>query len=499
MSQPGEATAITLSLISHTNVGKTTLARTLLGRDIGEVADQPHVTDVSEAHTMIETAGGLRMTLWDTPGFGDTAQLLRRLRSSKTPIGWLLSQVWDRLRDRPLWCSQQAVRNVQSDADVVLYLVNATEDPSAVGYVAMEMQILEWIGKPVVVLLNQLGPPRGAALEQRDIARWEAALQRYPVVRATLGLDAFARCWVQELKLLETVRGCLAEPLRPALDALAEAWRERNLEVFRQSSRVLAGQISRAARDRAPVPGQSWGDKLRGAVAPLLGGETRRAREKAMTALATRLDRAIVESTNQLIALHRLEGEAAAEILARLRENFTVDAPLDAPSAALLGAIVSGALSGLAADLAAGGLTFGGGAVAGGLLGAFGAAGLAKGYNLVRGAGQPAVRWSPDFLRDLVKSALLRYLAVAHFGRGRGRWQESEAPRYWQDEVARVVDAASPRVDQAIRQDDAAAGQDEAMLARLMEDLASTILLRLYPGAAGVFRAPRSAAGRDSP
>ena len=35
---------INLSLVSHTNVGKTTLARTLLGRDIGEVGDRSHVT-----------------------------------------------------------------------------------------------------------------------------------------------------------------------------------------------------------------------------------------------------------------------------------------------------------------------------------------------------------------------------------------------------------------------------------------------------------------------
>ena len=41
---------VTLSLISHTNVGKTTLARTLLRRDVGEVLDQAHVTEVSEAH-----------------------------------------------------------------------------------------------------------------------------------------------------------------------------------------------------------------------------------------------------------------------------------------------------------------------------------------------------------------------------------------------------------------------------------------------------------------
>ena len=32
--------SIALSLVSHTNAGKTTLARTLLGRDIGEVRDR---------------------------------------------------------------------------------------------------------------------------------------------------------------------------------------------------------------------------------------------------------------------------------------------------------------------------------------------------------------------------------------------------------------------------------------------------------------------------
>ena len=42
-----EPMRINLSLVSHTNIGKTTLARTLLGRDIGEVADRPHVTETA--------------------------------------------------------------------------------------------------------------------------------------------------------------------------------------------------------------------------------------------------------------------------------------------------------------------------------------------------------------------------------------------------------------------------------------------------------------------
>ena len=114
---------VTMSLVSHTNVGKTTLARTLLRRDVGEVLDQAHVTEVSEAHTLIES-DGRRLVLWDTPGFGDTARLVRRLkRRMGDPLGWFLHQVWDRVTDRPLWCGQEAARNVQQDADVVLYLV----------------------------------------------------------------------------------------------------------------------------------------------------------------------------------------------------------------------------------------------------------------------------------------------------------------------------------------------------------------------------------------
>ena len=37
-------TTINVRLISHTNAGKTTLVRTLLQQDVGEVRDAAHVT-----------------------------------------------------------------------------------------------------------------------------------------------------------------------------------------------------------------------------------------------------------------------------------------------------------------------------------------------------------------------------------------------------------------------------------------------------------------------
>src|SRR4029453_10503411 len=84
--------AIALSLISHTNAGKTTLARTLLGRDVGSVRDAQQVTQDATWHPLIETPQGDALVLWDTPGFGDSARLARRLAQQQNPIGWFLSQ-----------------------------------------------------------------------------------------------------------------------------------------------------------------------------------------------------------------------------------------------------------------------------------------------------------------------------------------------------------------------------------------------------------------------
>ncbi|MCG8458679.1 MAG: 50S ribosome-binding GTPase, partial [Holophagales bacterium] len=161
---PEPAATITLSLISHTNVGKTTLARTLLRRDVGEVLDQAHVTEEAESHLLIAAepepeggAAGAELYLSDTPGFGDSARLLTRLRKRDRPVLWFLQQTWDRFTDRPFWCSQQAALEVRERADVVLYLVNATEEPEEAGYVDLELELLDWPGGPVLLLLNQTG------------------------------------------------------------------------------------------------------------------------------------------------------------------------------------------------------------------------------------------------------------------------------------------------------------------------------------------------------
>lgn len=477
---------IDLSLISHTNAGKTTLTRTLLRRDVGEVRDAPHVTDLSAVYVMQETADGAALRLWDTPGFGDTARLLRRLRHAGNPLGWVLTQVWDRHTDRPFWCSQQAIRNVKDEADVVLYLVNAAQAPQDAAYVAMELQIIEWTRKPVVLLLNQLGPPRPRAQEDAEVQAWRAHVAAYRFVHAVLPLDAFARCWVQERVLLDAVGAALPPQRQAAFAPLSAAWQAASERVFGGSMRVLADQLVAAVRDEEIVTEKGLAARMLDRVVSGDRDRSGAAKEKAMASLAGRLDARIRQATDRLIALHGLGGHAAGEVLQRLKDDYASTEPVDEGYAAMVGGFVTGALTGLKADLASGGLSFGAAALTGGLLGALGAGGLARGYNRVAGREHPTLRWSGEFALGLVRSALLRYLAVAHYGRGRGDYAQSEHPVFWRDLVAQHVERRRAEIDalfDAARQSDADLAWVTEQTARAVQACAAAILAELYPEA----------------
>ena len=482
----GTGVTIDLSLISHTNAGKTTLARTLLGRDVGEVRDAAHVTDLATGYVLVQQ-GEDALMLWDTPGFGDTARLLSRLKLSGNPIGWLLSQVWDRFRERALWSSQQAVRNAREQADVILYLVNSSEDPGTATYVPLEMEVLSWIGKPVVVLLNQMGPPR--ADTSAEIALW-SGIGADRLVRAVVPLDAFARCWVQEGTLLDTVAPLLPPDKQAAMTALRQRWEELNVTRFDEAMNVLGHYLTQAAVDQEAVDEPGWQGKLAGAFTGRGGGNA--AARKAMTALAGRLAQETTQSTEALIRLHGLSGKATRTVLERVGDDYAHSEKTPEGAAAALGGLVSGAVGGLAADLAAGGLTLGGGMIIGGILGAIGATGVARSLNLARGEDGSAMRWSGDFFERLTVTALLRYLAVAHFGRGRGDWSEGEHPAFWQPLVEQAVAERSDELRAVLKlvppyaRSIAAA---EAELTAIVAQCASTVLARLYPQATALLRA----------
>jgi hypothetical protein len=205
-----------------------------------------------------------------------------------------------------------------------------------------------------------------------------------------------------------------------------------------------------------------------------------------MAKIVERLERRIAEATTRLLTLHRLDPGEAARINARVRDNFKIRAPLDKAQAGLLGAVVSGAATGLSADLMVGGLTLGGGALLGAIVGALTMAGAAWGFNTTTDRNHPTVQFAPPFLRTLMVSSILRYLAVAHFGRGRGNFVEGEAPPFWQAAVEEALQAHCPDTErfwQELRTQDNKNGGDDEGLYRLLLTVVDDVFKRLYPGA----------------
>ncbi|WP_342133125.1 GTPase domain-containing protein [Hydrogenophaga sp. OTU3427] len=457
---PPEPVTLQLCLVSHTNVGKTTLTRTLLGAEVGEVRDAAHVTQQAEAHTLLHTDAGDRLLWWDTPGLGDSARLHRRLSQAGNPLGWFLSQVWDRFRDPSFFLSQRAMLNARDHADAVLYLVNASEAPQDAGYLAPELKILGWMGKPVLVLLNQLGAPGEAGHQAAELARWQRHLQPFAWVRAVLPLDAFSRCWVQEDALFQALGPCLPAHQQAGHQRLVERWWQVQLARLARAMTAMAQALLRAAETQ-----QGAADGL-------------------ADALARRVAEGQAALTRDLLDLHGLHGEAGRPHWQSLQRSLlTLKTPTQVAHVGLLGAITSGAATGLGADLLAGGLSMGAGAVVGAVVGAVTFAGAALAANRLRGVDVPSARLSLVAWRELVEVALLTYLAVAHFGRGRGDFVDDGAPADWRGVVRAVVDAQATELAAChADMDDPLDGADVAeRLATLLGNLALRALKHLYP------------------
>ena len=249
---------------------------------------------------------------------------------------------------------------------------------------------------------------------------------------------------------------------------------------------VLAGRLTRAALDQEKIASDGIRGRLR-EVGQALGVARERedgARQQAMQALATRLDADVRDTTNELIHLHGLEGDAGQKVLTRLAEHYATSSHVSEGRAAVLGGLLTGAIAGLKADVVSGGFTLGGGMIAGGLLGALGAAGLARGYNMVRGIDSVVISWTDDVMNRLVPSALLTYLAVAHYGRGRGQWAEAEHPPIWETAIKEVLTQQGERFQEFWRRRHGRSADELREAVRTELTLAAErVLIRLYPEA----------------
>ena len=238
---------------------------------------------------------------------------------------------------------------------------------------------------------------------------WLAALDRPQLTlvdlpeaeppRLSTHRQARADGWLAEGRLLSALDAAL--PGDPRLPRLRQAWVAQQRARLDAGTQVLADSLARIAATHQAVADE--------------GFLARRAEaDSARAALATALDAEWRLCEERLAALLGYAGSAADPEFSGPNPAAQLRSRLGEGRAALMGGVVTGALAGLKADVLSGGMTMGAGLVAGGLIGALGAAGMAKGLNVVRGTDRSFAAWDDAALAPITQALLQRYLVLAH-------------------------------------------------------------------------------------
>lgn len=197
--QAVQSGTVRVGVVGHTNVGKTSLMRTLT-RDVsfGDVASSPGTTRVVEKAVL--PVAGYELAFFDTPGLEDSAGLLEYLKAvlSETSQDWVEAIAGLSSVDRAARFAQEAkaLRQVLQ-SDIVFYVIDVRDSVRAKH--RDELEILMRCARPIVAVLNFV------AQSQAGEASWRETLARTNI-HAIAPFDTVVYDETGEIALYEKAR-----------------------------------------------------------------------------------------------------------------------------------------------------------------------------------------------------------------------------------------------------------------------------------------------------
>lgn len=340
-----------LAVVGHTNVGKTSLLRTLT-RDVGfgEVSHRPGTTrHVEGARLSVE--GDALLDLFDTPGLEDAIDLLDFLERLERPGERLDGPA----RIERFLASSEARQRFEQEAKVLrqllasdagLYLIDARE-PVLAKY-RDELAVLAGCGKPLLPVLNF-----ASAGQAREEA-WREALARLGL-HALVRFDSVAPPLDGERRLYESL-ALLLERSRPQLQRLIDDHQAKALARRHSGRQLVAELLIDCAACRQQV--SAGREPVQAAMATLQ--ERVRQREQAC-----------VEALLRLHAFRREDAETGQLPLldGRWGDDLFNPETLRQLGIRVGGGVAAGAAAGAGIDLLVGGLSLGAATLLGALAG----------------------------------------------------------------------------------------------------------------------------------
>src|SRR5471032_384265 len=351
MTRTDKPRALKLAVVGHTNVGKTSLLRTLT-RDVGfgEVSHRPSTTRHVEG-ARLSVDGEALLELYDTPGLEDAIALLDYLERLDRPGERLdgparLARFLEGSEARQRFEQEAKVLRQLLASDAGLYVIDARE-PVLAKY-RDELSILASCGKPLLPVLNFV-----SSADHRE-PDWREALARLGL-HALVRFDSVAPPEDGERRLYESL-ALLLEGARPQLERLVLDLEAQRRARRQSANRLIAELLIDCAACRRSVI--SAADAQTQAIAELRQAVRQR-------------EQRCVEALLKLYGFRR--GDAAAGDLPLLDGRWGDDLfnpeTLKQLGVKVGGGIAAGAAAGAGVDLLVGGLTLGVAAIAGAIAG----------------------------------------------------------------------------------------------------------------------------------
>ncbi|WP_094751407.1 DUF3482 domain-containing protein [Psychromonas sp. CD1] len=344
--------SLSVAVVGHTNVGKTSLIRTLL-RDVtfGDVADCAGTTRHVEGGAVVIDSTQ-QLALYDTPGLEDSTCLLQLLSTyfSGQRVDGIerLQYFLDNVTDNGEWLQEAKVLRSLLINDLIFYVIDVREP--TLGKYRDELQILSYAVKPIIPVLNFI---KG---EQENTTRWVAQLARLNF-HAYVCFDNVNFKFSDELKIYQKMQTLLADK-EELLSALIKQRKSQWQSLLTLAKKLMAELIIECGALRYAVPDIDDGP------------------QKAMLMLQNKVRKAELDCVKKLLALYQFRQQDIQDSALNIQQGrweldlFSRD-NIQEYGVQLGSSVAKGAGIGLAIDLAVGGLTLGVAALSGGVVGAF--------------------------------------------------------------------------------------------------------------------------------
>ena len=353
-----------LAIMGHPNAGKSSVVDTLTENDRIDIDKRAGTTTLSDEYPVI-IDGQTIMEFIDTPGFQNPTDILEWFQSHQDEID-LAGAFVTAHRDDPLFSHDRALLEPISRGAGIILVVDGSKRIKEKD--RTEMELLRLTGRPRMAILNNL------TSLQKHIPAWQDGLSR--AFNSVREFNAHRATYAERIKLLQALKGIDQrwEPqLEATIDTFERDW-ERRIDqtvttILTLLKDSLTLKISRVMKVEE-IADDAEREAIRGRMSEAFQDDLRRLEVQAQAQIRAHFRHNVWNLPRESLLQKDLFSDEVDQALGLNKQQL------------ILASAAGGAAAGGIIDLGVGGLSFGTGALlgamAGGALGVFGKAALAK-------------------------------------------------------------------------------------------------------------------------